>query len=94
MFVATPPPPSVSARDCDSGANARLSYSVDGADFEVTAEGVVSAARRLDYERPGHLYEFVVVAVDAGEPPRTGTASVRIRVTNSNDEAPVFSQST
>lgn len=81
------------ARDCDSGLNSQLSYLVQSADFDVTPGGVVNPARRLDYERPNHVYEFVVVAVDAGTPPRTGTASVRIRVANSNDEAPVFSQS-
>ncbi|XP_037639446.1 LOW QUALITY PROTEIN: neural-cadherin [Sebastes umbrosus] len=83
----------VLARDCDSGVNSELSYFVHGDDFDITSGGVVSPARRLDYERPNHVYEFVVVAVDAGTPPRTGTASVRIRVANSNDEAPVFSQS-
>ncbi|KAM6995518.1 LOW QUALITY PROTEIN: neural-cadherin [Tautogolabrus adspersus] len=82
----------VLARDCDSGVNSELSYFVHGGDFDITSGGVVSPARRLDYERPNHVYEFVVVAVDAGTPPRTGTASVRIRVANSNDEAPVFSQ--
>lgn len=81
------------ARDCDSGLNSQLSYFVQSADFDITPGGVISPARRLDYERPNHVYEFVVVAVDAGTPPRTGTASVRIRVANSNDEAPVFSQS-
>ncbi|XP_041648938.1 neural-cadherin isoform X1 [Cheilinus undulatus] len=84
----------VLARDCDSGVNSELSYFVHGDDFDITSGGVVSPARRLDYERPNHVYEFVVVAVDAGTPPRTGTASVRIRVANSNDEAPVFSQNT
>lgn len=84
---------SVVARDCDSGLNSQLSYFVQSADFDVTPGGVVNPTRRLDYERPNHVYEFVVVAVDAGTPPRTGTASVRIRVANSNDEAPVFSQS-
>uniref|UniRef100_A0A665TZ65 Si:dkey-22o22.2 n=1 Tax=Echeneis naucrates TaxID=173247 RepID=A0A665TZ65_ECHNA len=83
----------VLARDCDSGVNSELSYFVHSADFDVTPGGVVSPARRLDYERPNHIYEFVVVAVDAGTPSRTGTASVRIRVANCNDEAPVFSQS-
>lgn len=84
---------SVVARDCDTGLNSQLSYFVQSADFDITLGGVVNPARRLDYERPNHVYEFVVVAVDAGTPPRTGTASVRIRVANSNDEAPVFSQS-
>lgn len=86
-------PLSVLARDCDSGLNSQLSYFVQSADFDITPGGVVNPARRLDYERPNHVYEFVVVAVDAGTPPRTGTASVRIRVANSNDEPPVFSQS-
>ncbi|KAK2909682.1 hypothetical protein Q8A73_007397 [Channa argus] len=83
----------VLARDCDSGLNSEILYFVHGDDFDISSGGVIFPARRLDYERPNHIYEFVVVAVDAGMPPRTGTASVRIRVTNSNDEAPVFSQS-
>nr|XP_061812727.1 neural-cadherin-like [Nerophis lumbriciformis] len=83
----------VLARDCDSGVNSELSYLVHSGDFDITAGGVVSPARRLDYERPNHVYEFSVVAVDAGTPPRTGSASVRVRVANSNDESPVFSQS-
>ncbi|XP_057689572.1 neural-cadherin isoform X2 [Corythoichthys intestinalis] len=83
----------VVARDCDSGVNSEVAYSILGDDFDITSAGVVSAARRLDYERPNHIYEFQVVAVDAGTPPRTGTASVRIRVANTNDETPVFSQS-
>nr|XP_057909277.1 neural-cadherin isoform X1 [Doryrhamphus excisus] len=83
----------VLARDCDSGVNSELSYFVHSSDFDITSGGVVSPARRLDYERPNHVYEFLVVGVDAGTPPRTGTASVRIRVANSNDESPIFSQS-
>ncbi|XP_056142918.1 neural-cadherin [Lampris incognitus] len=83
----------VLARDCDTGLNSELSYFIHSPDFDITSRGVVSPSRRLDYERPNHMYEFVVVAVDAGNLPRTGTASIRIRMANSNDEAPVFSQS-
>uniref|UniRef100_A0A8C6T609 Si:dkey-22o22.2 n=1 Tax=Neogobius melanostomus TaxID=47308 RepID=A0A8C6T609_9GOBI len=61
-------------------------------DFHISSLGMLSPARRLDFERTNHVYEFVVVAVDAGTPPRTGSASVRVRVSNSNDEPPVFSQ--
>ncbi|KAJ0066520.1 hypothetical protein NL108_014275, partial [Boleophthalmus pectinirostris] len=82
----------VLARDCDSGLNSDLSYSVLSEDFSISSLGVLSPVRRLDFERTNHVYEFVVVAVDAGTPPRTGSASVRIRVANSNDEPPVFSQ--
>ncbi|XP_041123428.1 neural-cadherin [Polyodon spathula] len=82
----------VSANDCDSGLNAEISYYTLSPDFTVSAHGTIFPARQLDYERPNHLYEFVVMAVDKGEPPRTGTATVRIRMSNVNDEPPEFSQ--
>ncbi|KAM6967601.1 LOW QUALITY PROTEIN: neural-cadherin [Aplochiton taeniatus] len=91
----TPPGTSllqVLARDCDIGVNSELSYFTQSPDFDITSRGVLSPRRRLDYERPNHMYEFVVVVVDNGTPPRTGTASIRVRMANSNDEAPVFSQ--
>uniref|UniRef100_H3AZ70 Si:dkey-22o22.2 n=2 Tax=Latimeria chalumnae TaxID=7897 RepID=H3AZ70_LATCH len=82
----------VQARDCDTGPNAEICYFIQSADFSITSQGLVSPKQRLNYERTNHMYEFIVIAVDKGLPPRTGTASVRIRMTNINDEAPVFSQ--
>ncbi|MBN3295370.1 CADN protein, partial [Amia calva] len=82
----------VLARDCDTGQNSEISYFIKSIDFDITPQGVISPRHQLDYERVNHLYEFVVVAVDKGHPSRTGTASVRIRMANVNDEAPVFSQ--
>ncbi|KAM3920083.1 neural-cadherin-like [Leptodactylus fuscus] len=82
----------VTATDCDSGVNGEFSYFTLSPDFNISAQGTISPARRLDYERPSHLYEFVILAIDHGESPNTGTATVRIRVTNVNDEAPEFSQ--
>uniref|UniRef100_A0A8C9S0B3 Si:ch211-186j3.6 n=1 Tax=Scleropages formosus TaxID=113540 RepID=A0A8C9S0B3_SCLFO len=82
----------VSASDCDSGVNAEVMYYTLSPDFSISPHGTVFPARPLDYERPNHLYEFVVMAVDKGTMPRTGTATVRIRVANVNDEAPEFSQ--
>uniref|UniRef100_A0A8C9RT17 Si:dkey-22o22.2 n=1 Tax=Scleropages formosus TaxID=113540 RepID=A0A8C9RT17_SCLFO len=82
----------VLARDCDTGLNSEISYFIQSLDFDISAQGVVTPSQRLDYERPNHMYEFVVVAVDRGSPARTGTASVRIRMANANDEVPVFSQ--
>lgn len=82
----------VLARDCDTGLNSELSYFIQSPDFAISSRGVVSPSQRLDYERPNHMYEFVVVAVDNGTPPRTGTASIRFRMANTNDEAPIFSQ--
>ncbi|XP_048386187.2 neural-cadherin isoform X1 [Stegostoma tigrinum] len=83
----------VLAQDCDTGLNAEISYFSQGAEFTITPQGIISPKQQLDYERPNHMYEFVVAAVDKGHLARTGTASVRIRMTNINDEVPVFSQS-
>ncbi|XP_037346182.2 neural-cadherin [Pungitius pungitius] len=82
----------VSANDCDSEENAELTYYTLSPDFTISPHGTIFPAGPLDYERPNHLYEFVVMAVDKGEVPRTGTTTVRIRMANVNDEAPEFSQ--
>ncbi|XP_077166172.1 neural-cadherin-like isoform X2 [Paroedura picta] len=82
----------VSASDCDSDKNAEMLYYTLSSDFSISSHGIIFPATELDYERPNHLYEFVIMAIDRGEPPQTGTATVRIRVSNVNDEAPRFSQ--
>ena len=82
----------MSASDCDSEENAELTYYTLSPDFTISAHGTIFPAGPLDFERPNHLYEFVVMAVDRGHAPRTGTATVRIRMANINDEVPEFSQ--
>ncbi|MGH0159125.1 UNVERIFIED_CONTAM: hypothetical protein FKN15_071875 [Acipenser sinensis] len=82
----------VLARDCDTGPNAEISYFIQSGDFDITPQGIISSKQLFNYERSNHMYEFVVVAVDKGYPSKTGTAAVRIRMANVNDEAPVFSQ--
>ena len=82
----------MSASDCDSDLNAELTYYTLSPNFSISPHGTIFPGAALDYERPNHLYEFVVMAVDKGEVPRTGTATVRIRMANVNDEAPEFSQ--
>uniref|UniRef100_A0A3Q2XMW5 Neural-cadherin-like n=1 Tax=Hippocampus comes TaxID=109280 RepID=A0A3Q2XMW5_HIPCM len=82
----------VMATDCDSGLNAELTYYTLSPDFSISPHGTIFPAVRLDYERPNHLYEFVVMAVDGGDGPHSGTATVRVRMVNVNDEAPEFSQ--
>ncbi|NWX98396.1 CADN protein, partial [Nothoprocta ornata] len=82
----------VTATDCDSRENAEILYYALSPDFSVTTDGTVFPATQLDYERPNHLYEFIIMAVDKGEEPKTGTTTVRIHVSNVNDEAPEFSQ--
>ncbi|XP_066511028.1 neural-cadherin-like [Hoplias malabaricus] len=82
----------VSASDCDSEQNADITYYTLSSDFIISPHGTIFPAGPLDFERPNHLYEFVVMAVDKGEVPRTGTATVRLRMANVNDESPEFSQ--
>uniref|UniRef100_A0A8B9VJF9 Neural-cadherin n=1 Tax=Anas zonorhyncha TaxID=75864 RepID=A0A8B9VJF9_9AVES len=82
----------VLATDCDSGSNSEVAYFVQSTDFSITRHGVINSNQRLNFERANHMYEFVVIAVDKGHPPQTGTATVRVRMANVNDEAPVFSQ--
>ncbi|NWH79854.1 CADN protein, partial [Piaya cayana] len=82
----------VTATDCDSKENAEIRYYTLTQDFSITPDGTIFPATQLDYERPDHLHEFIVMAVDKGEEPKTGTATVRIHTSNVNDEAPEFSQ--
>ncbi|CAH1778847.1 unnamed protein product [Owenia fusiformis] len=88
----------VTAIDKDAGENARLQYSIPN-DGNFTIEtrnnvGIIKTARRLDYDFiPDHTYKFQVVAVDNGEPPRSGSAMVRVSITNVNDEPPMFNPS-
>ncbi|KAG0429703.1 hypothetical protein HPB47_023369, partial [Ixodes persulcatus] len=81
----------VSATDMDTGRNAELVYSLDKEDFTIDSRGVVYSNKRLDAD-VNNTYVLTVRATDRGEPPLTGTATVRIYTENKNDEAPKFSQ--
>ena len=78
----------VKAADADSGSNADIEYYVSDDHFTVNSKGIISNAKRLET-----YYEFVVTAKDRGEPPRTGTATVRVTTKNRNDDEPKFRQS-
>ncbi|KAG8184279.1 hypothetical protein JTE90_004606 [Oedothorax gibbosus] len=81
----------VSATDSDSAKNSDITYSLDNTDFTIDARGVIYSNKRLDADSQS-TYELAVRAVDNGEPPLTGTATVRVYTENRNDEAPKFSQ--
>jgi hypothetical protein len=53
--------------------------------------GVVTVAKPLDYEQMRST-QFVVVAVDAGNPELSSTATINVQIININDETPRFSQ--
>ncbi|XP_032929371.1 protocadherin alpha-2-like [Catharus ustulatus] len=89
------------ARDPDEAGNGRVSYSVwEGAAgggwraassyVSVDAEsGRVWALQPLDYEEL-QVLQFEVRAVDAGEPPLCGNATVQLFVLDENDNAPAL----
>ncbi|XP_058799205.1 neural-cadherin isoform X1 [Phymastichus coffea] len=82
----------VKATDGDSGANAEIEYLVSDDHFSVDAAGVIVNNKQLDADNNNAYYEFTVTAKDKGEPPKSGTATVRIYTKNKNDEEPKFSQ--
>lgn len=55
--------------------------------------GVVSIARKLDYDRR-NTYQMEIVASDSGTPSLSGTTMLTISIINSNDKAPYFTPTT
>lgn len=81
----------VSATDQDTGKNAEIVYTVDRDDFVIDSKGIIRSNKRLDADM-NNTYVFTVRATDKGDPPLTGTATVRVYTENKNDESPKFSQ--
>ena len=84
----------VHATDDDSGENARITYSMDSlAEFEINPDtGEIYTTLSLDREkRPS--YTIHVTAMDNGLEPQLDTTEVEIYLTDVNDNAPIFAQS-
>lgn len=85
----------VNCTDADSPPNSVGSYEISDegrVNFAVSRDtGIVSATSSLDREG-AERHRFLVLAIDGGSPPRTGTATVVVTVTDVNDERPLFSQ--
>lgn len=86
----------VRATSRDAGVNADVYYSLVGGDdrddFALDrASGLLTVARPLDYERRKE-YLLTVQAIDGGTPPLSDLATVNISVSDGNDNAPRFSQ--
>ena len=82
----------VNATDADLGTNGKVRFRlVDSYDcFHLTAEGRLQAIYSLDYETR-KLYNLTVEAIDEGHRIQfTSTAALIVKVTDVNDNAPLF----
>ncbi|PAA49274.1 hypothetical protein BOX15_Mlig003991g2 [Macrostomum lignano] len=82
------------AEDADEGENARLAYRLVGNGdeefFDIdSVTGEVSARRSFDRERKDS-YRLQLEVSDAGQPALTGTAQLRVSITDENDNSPQF----
>lgn len=81
----------VSAADMDQEKNSKIEYSIDKDEFTIDNKGIIRSNKRLDADIM-NTYVLTVRATDQGDPPLTGTATVRVYTENKNDEPPKFSQ--
>ncbi|KAM4621333.1 protocadherin gamma-A2-like [Polymixia lowei] len=83
------------AHDADVGQNAVQTYSLEKNDNFVlaiesnTVELVLDT--ELDREKRQNI-NLILIAIDGGSPPRSGTVAIKVTVLDANDNAPVFSQ--
>ncbi|CAH1187899.1 unnamed protein product [Phyllotreta striolata] len=81
------------ARDFDSGANSRVSYSLSNDindQFRISeATGVIYLNRPIRDE-PGVVLHVQITATDGGEPPLSTKHSLMITIEDVNDHTPVF----
>ncbi|XP_077042438.1 protocadherin gamma-B5-like isoform X8 [Agelaius phoeniceus] len=93
--------PLETARDADAGSNSQMTYQLtsnpsfslalkESPDGSTQPELVLE--RALDREKQSS-FDLVLMAVDGGDPARSGTVQVLINVTDANDNPPVFSKS-
>ncbi|KAM9377212.1 protocadherin-10b isoform 2-T2 [Pholidichthys leucotaenia] len=92
--------PLESALDPDVGTNALRTYDLTtngyfSLDVQTQTDGNKFAElvleKPLDREQQA-VHRYVLTAVDGGQPPRTGTALLVVKVLDSNDNVPVFDQ--
>ncbi|KAM4566806.1 protocadherin-16-like isoform 1-T2 [Odontesthes bonariensis] len=81
----------VSASDLDQGTNGQVAYGgITQGDFSINPlTGVITTTKSLDRESQDY-YAVTVYAKDGGLPPNYAKATVRIKVLDVNDNAPVF----
>uniref|UniRef100_A0A803JCE7 Cadherin domain-containing protein n=1 Tax=Xenopus tropicalis TaxID=8364 RepID=A0A803JCE7_XENTR len=89
------------AEDPDIGSNSVQTYKLSDNQYFTLNEKTSSDGSKfpeLVLERPLHnreiknIHELLLTASDGGTPVRTGTALIRVIVTDANDNTPVFTQ--
>uniref|UniRef100_A0A8C9XHB9 Cadherin domain-containing protein n=1 Tax=Sander lucioperca TaxID=283035 RepID=A0A8C9XHB9_SANLU len=87
------------AHDADVGQNAIQGYSIEeNENFRlnvIAKNGSKNVELVLDKEldrEKEHDLNFLMIAVDGGNPQRSGTANIHVTVLDANDNAPVFEQ--
>ncbi|NXA16587.1 PCDGF protein, partial [Sapayoa aenigma] len=93
--------PLETARDADVGSNSLLTYHLtSNPSFSLALKETPGGKkqpelvleRALDREKQS-FFELELVALDGGEPVRSGTVQVRVNVSDANDNPPMFSKS-
>ena len=82
----------ITATDADSNNNSVLYYSIANTTalpFTINMVGMLTTEELLDRESV-QVYNFMVLAIDRGEPAMTGSTSVTITVSDVNDNKPVY----
>ncbi|XP_062485298.1 protocadherin alpha-C2-like isoform X6 [Pezoporus occidentalis] len=91
-----------SAQDPDVGTNSVQSYQLSPSrHFALDLKSFQSGSKLLELvlQQPldreqSALEQLVLTAVDGGDPPRSGTAQISVRVVDTNDNPPTFDRST
>ncbi|NXI41187.1 PCDC2 protein, partial [Galbula dea] len=90
------------AQDLDEGTNSVQNYTLSpDRHFALDLKGFQSGSKLLELvlQQPldreqSALQQLVLTAVDGGDPPKSGTAQISVRVVDTNDNPPAFDRST
>uniref|UniRef100_U3K3F7 Protocadherin gamma-C3 n=1 Tax=Ficedula albicollis TaxID=59894 RepID=U3K3F7_FICAL len=91
-----------SAQDPDVGTNSVQNYLLSPSrHFALDLKGFQSGSKLLELvlqqtldREQSALQQLVLTAVDGGDPPKSGTAQISVRVVDTNDNPPAFDRST